>query len=371
MPLVKVLQTPPRYAPHIGGVEVVAQVIAERLQRDGDQARVVCADEGGRTGTEVVNGVQVQRLRWPAKVANTNLTLGLPWALARADFDVVHTHIPTPWTADVSVLVATLRGRRSVVHFHNEVVGDGWNGWVAAAYRQSVLRLTLRLADVVFVLSDPWADKLRATYPSVRSKLHVMPNGVDIVRYAPPPDAAARSTDLLFVSVLDDFHAYKGLSVLLEAVAELPGTVLQVVGDGSRRAAYEQLAVRLGVADRVRFRGAVDTPTLLALYRGCGTFVLPSQYAAHEGGSSLVVLEALSSGMPVVVAEGAGDIAWQVERVGAGLRVPAADVPALVAALRRMQADPDLRARSGAAGREHVVARHSWGARVADMRSHY
>lgn len=370
----KVLQTPPRYAPHIGGVEVVAQVIAERLHRDGDQARVVCADEGARAGEELVNGVPVRRLRWLAKVANTNLTLGLPWVLARTDFDVVHTHLPTPWTADVSVLVAKLRGRRSVVHFHNEVVGDGVNAWVAAAYRQTMQRLTLRLADVVFVLSDPWADTLRARYPSVRSKLHVMPNGVDIARFTPPPDTdgqRARGTDLLFVSVLDDFHAYKGLSILLEALVELPDTVLQVVGDGPRRAAYEQLADRLGVAGRVRFRGAVDASTLLGLYRGCGTFVLPSQYAAHEGGSSLVVLEAMSSGMPVVVAEGAGDIAWQVERASAGVRVPAADVSALVAALRRLQSDPGLRADLGSAGREHVVAFHSWDARVADMRSHY
>lgn len=366
----KIVHTPPRYAPHIGGVEAVAQQICERLRRRGDDTSVICADEPVG-GPGMVNGVPVRRLPYVAKVANTNLTLGLPWALSRADVDIVHTHIPTPWTADVSVLVARLRRKRAVVQFHNEIVGDGLNGLVATAYQRSVQRLTMRLASVVLVLSQPWADRLQRQYPVVRGKIHVVPNGVDVERFRPPGPDEARGSDLLFVSVLDAFHAYKGLEVLLRALPSVPQAVLRVVGDGSRRAGYETLADELGIGDRCHFLGAVDDAQLDRLYRTCGIFVLPSRYAAHEGGSSLVVMEGMAAGLPVVVAEGAGDIAWQVEAVDAGLRVPAADVSALAEALGRLLDDAPRRQQMGARARAHVVAHHSWDVIVEQIRSHY
>lgn len=370
VPPMKVVNTPVRYAPYIGGVEAVAQVVSERLRAGGDDAFVICADDP-RGAPPVVNGVPVTRLRTAIKVANTNVTPGLLLALLRSDWDVVHTHLPTPWTADVSVLMAKVLGRKSVLHFHNEVVGGGANNAVAKIYQRTLQRLTMRWADVVFVLSQPWADRLIAQHPGVRGKLHVMPNGVDVARFHPPPPGSPRSADLLFVSVLDAFHEYKGLSVLLAALAALPHARLQVVGDGPKRGHYEQVAQQRGVADRVAFRGAVSDTALEELYRACGVFVLPSQYAAHEGGSSLVVMEAMAAGLPVVVAEGSGDIAWQVERVGAGVRVPAGDVDGLAEALRGLLDDADGRTRLGAAARDHVVAHHSWDARVDDMRAHY
>lgn len=353
------MQTPVRYAPYTGGVEVVAQVLAERCAAAGDHVTVICADDPPGSPT-TVNGVRVRRLRSVAKVANTNITLGLPWALARTPYDVVHTHLPTPWSADISVLVAALQRRRSVVHFHNEVVGDGPAGWVARAYRATVGRLTLGLASAVVVISQSWYDELSARYPHLRGRLHLAPNGVDTQRFSPPPDPTSRTGDLMVVSVLDDFHAYKGVEVLLDALPRVPGVWLHVVGDGSRRPAFEAQAASLGVADRVVFHGRTDDAALLDLYRRVGLFVLPSRYLDHEGGSSLVALEALACGLPCVVAAGAGDIAAEVEQAGCGVRVAADDPVALAAAVQTLLEDPGRRAAMSARAREHVLATHSW-----------
>ena len=366
---VKVLHTPPRYAPWIGGVEAVDQVLAEHSLRAGDEVEVVCAD-APRGAPGEVNGVAVLRLPWRRRLANTNLTWGLPGVLWRSDFDVVHTHLPTPWTADVSVAVARLRRRRSVVHFHNPIVGDGLAGVVAGIYRATLQRLTLRLADAIVVISPTRRWLLVQGQPSLAAKVHLVPNGVDLARFT-PPGPGVRGADLLFVSVLDDFHEYKGLSVLLAALADAPGAVLHVVGDGVGRGRWEGEAAALGVGGRVVFEGAVDDAALLELYARCGVFVLPSRTADHEGGSSLVALEAMASGLPVVLADGVGDLAGEAAAAGAGVHVPSDDADALAAALRTLLADSDLRTEMGRKARAHVEAHHSWEVACAQITALY
>ena len=366
----RVLHTPVRYPPHVGGIEAVAADVCERLVARGDEAYVICAaSPAAGPGREVRNGVRVLRLKAAVRVANTDVTPGLPAALWRAPVDVVHTHLPTPWSADWSVLVARLRRKPVVVTFYNRIVGNGAAGLVARLYERTLQRLTLRLATLVTVNSDSWRERLVREQPSLRGKVVTLLNGVDVDTFA--PGDAPRNEDLLFVSVLDEFHDYKGLDVLLDALVLLPDATCTVVGDGSKRAAYEARARSLGVAGRVRFAGRASDEDLAGLYRTCGVFVLPSQYVEHEGGSSLVALEAMASGMPVVIAEGAGDIAARAEALGAGRAVPAGDAPALAKAIGELLADPDLRRTCGAAAREHVVAEASWDAVVDDLRGLY
>jgi glycosyltransferase involved in cell wall biosynthesis len=300
---VKIAHTPPRYAPHIGGVEAVDEIIAEYSLRHGDDVVVLAADEPPGAPTSV-NGVPVHRLRWSRKLANTNLTWGLPRALWREPFDVVHT-------------------------------------------------------------------LLVAQHPRIAAKTHLVPNGVDLARFTPPADAEPRGADLLFVSVLDDFHDYKGLSVLLRALRDVPEVSLHVVGDGPKRGVWEEEARALGVGERVRWHGAVDDDTLRNLYRTCGVFTLPSQTAHHEGGSSLVALEAMASSLPVVLADGVGDLAAEAAQAGAGLHVPSGDDAALAGALRAFTQDPERRRSAGKLAREHVEAYHSWDAACARITALY
>lgn len=366
----RVLHTPVRYPPHVGGIEAVAADICERLVERGDEAYVICAaSPAAGPGRSVRRGVRVLRLKGAFRIANTDVTPGLPAALWRAPVDVVHTHLPTPWSADWSVLVARLRRKPVVVTFYNRIVGQGAAGLAARAYERTMQRVTLRLATSITVNSDSWRERLQREQPSLRGKVVTLLNGVDVETFR--PGSEARTRDLLFVSVLDEFHDYKGLDVLLDAMPLLPDATCTVVGDGSKRAAYEARARSLGIADRVRFAGAVTDEELAGLYRSCGVFVLPSQYVEHEGGSSLVALEAMASGMPVVIAAGAGDIAARAEAVGAGRAVPAGDAPALAKAVGELLSDDALRERCGVAAREHVVAEASWDAFVDELRALY
>ncbi len=68
----------------------------------GHEIKVICANEPPSKKEETVDGINIKRLYYMTKIANTNITPGFPFALSREDFDIIHTHIPTPWSADWS-----------------------------------------------------------------------------------------------------------------------------------------------------------------------------------------------------------------------------------------------------------------------------
>jgi glycosyltransferase involved in cell wall biosynthesis len=365
----RLLETPPRYPPFTGGVENVAQAVCSRLVEQGDDVFVICADEP-RNCPDFGDGVPIRRLPWRWKIANTNITLGLPLALLREPWDVVHTHLPTPWSCDWSVLIARLLGRGSVVSFYNEIVGEGAAGYVARLYRATLFRLTLQLTDRIIVVSDAWRDELAGLGSSISAKIVVIPTGVDLDRFAAPPRRSG--TDLLFVGILDRFHRYKGLDVLLEALSQLGEPFhLTVVGDGELREEYERQARQAGIGDQVNFVGRVTDDELRDQYAAAAIYVLPSDFARQEGGFTLTALEAMASGLPVILAEGAGQISWEAESAGAGIRTPAGDAAALTQSLRRLLGDAELRSKMGEAARAFAERRHSWDVITKDMRALY
>lgn len=184
----------------------------------------------------------------------------------------------------------------------------------------------------------------------------VVRNGADPARFAPAPAAAreAAAVELrararahpaaalaLFVA-----HAFrlKGLDLLLAAAARVPAAHVVVAG-----ADRSPSAVPAELEGRVTFLGPVDD--VAPLYRGADLLVHPSRYDP----CSLVVLEALASGLPVIAstADGASEV---VAAARAGAVVPPDDLPALVAALERL-VDPAARAPLAAAA---SASRRTW-----------
>ncbi len=183
----------------------------------------------------------------------------------------------------------------------------------------------------------------------------VIANGVDAEEFR--PGVARRAgfglpegvTIGLFAGDLSDSR--KNLDTVLRAMPQTPALHLAVAGrhEGTRWPAF---AAQLGVGDRVHFLGFQrDMPGLM---RSVDLFVFPSRYET----SSLVLLEALASGLPVITARNVG--AAEVVTPEAGMVLDdSEDTPALAAALRPLAASPDQRRGMGAAGRA-LALRHSW-----------
>lgn len=157
-----------------------------------------------------------------------------------------------------------------------------------------------------------------------------IPNAVDARHFCPGPEPA-RGDERVVLCVGRIHDAQKRLSDVIGALALLePGWRLEIAGTGPDRPMLEALAVRLGVAARVRYLGFVgDSTELRELYRRASVLALPSAYE----GLPMVLLEAMSCGLPVVGSD-IPAIAEVVRAGRSGLLVPPGDVHRIAAGLR-------------------------------------
>jgi glycosyltransferase involved in cell wall biosynthesis len=162
------------------------------------------------------------------------------------------------------------------------------------------------------------------------------------------PDSDLAPT-VLFVGRLE---REKRVDELIRAFALVPGPArLEIIGAGTRRAGWSALAQDLGQAGRVRFRGAVADDELVAAYRRCAVFCMPGIAELQ----SLVTLEAMAAGRPVVAADAVA-LPHLVHPGRNGLLYRPGDVAGLAAALSALLDDPTTRARMGAASRQAASA---------------
>ena len=142
----------------------------------------------------------------------------------------------------------------------------------------------------------------------------------------------------------------KGYDLLVRALPGLPEATLVLVGDGPERGALGDLALTLGVADRVHVTGwADDARRYLPTF---DVFALPSRWE----GMPLGILEAMHAGLPVLAAD-VGSVAEAVSDGESGFVVPPDDQPAVSDRLGRLLGDASLRKRMGERGRATAALR--------------
>jgi rhamnosyl/mannosyltransferase len=346
----RVLHVGKFYPPVSGGMERVLQLLCERERTEVD-TRVLVANTGRSTAHDDVDGVPVTRAGRFGTVGSVAICPSYPLLLARERADVIVIHEPNPIGLLAYMLVRP--SARLIVWFHSEVVRDRWK---YALFYKPWFSFAMRRASRVIVASPPMttAEQLRP-FP-VRAA--VIPYGVDQRRLALTGDVAARAARLraqhpgplaLFVGRM---VPYKGLDVLVRAMADVPATAV-LVGGGPQRDRLEALATELGVRSKIVFAGEQDEENLVAWYHACDLFVLPSTTRAEAFG--VVQTEAMACGKPVVSTAVPSGVPW-VNRDGeTGLVVPPGDAARLADALRRLVEDPELRRRMGEAGRRRVA----------------
>lgn len=353
----KILQTPARFYPHIGGVENYVYYLSKELVKRGHEVTVVCAGESG--GDIDVEGIKVKRLNYAGKIANTNITPSLPLHLLKEDFDLIHTHLPTPWSADWSALVAAVKRKPLVVTYHNDITGEGAAKYIANVYNQTLLKSVLKTASQIIITQPKYVDS-SPHLDAYRNKIEVVPNGVDIEKFR-PMDRERRKNILFFLGVLDEFHRYKGLEYLLKALKLIKSEMeikLVVGGDGRLLDYYKEIAKSLGIRSNVDFVGFITNERIVEYYNTCNVFVLPSTSPVQEG-FGIVLLEAMACGRPVVSTSIAG-VADDVKKYNAGAIVEPGDSEALANAIVRILQDEEGAEEMGKNGRRMVEKQYNW-----------
>ena len=210
------------------------------------------------------------------------------------------------------------------------------------------------LADMVTVVHDGLALYLDREIGIPRDRVVVIPNGVDTAAFQPGDRVEARRAvglplDGLLAGSVGRLHPDKDPVNFVEAFSRLDrdGDARAVlVGDGPERERVKGAIVRAGLEDRVLLLGErQDIPRLL---QALDIFVLPSR----TEGLPVALLEAMSSGIPIVATE-VGGVAAAVR--DAGVTVPSEDPAALATAISSLMRDPGRRARCGLRGRQRAI----------------
>jgi glycosyltransferase involved in cell wall biosynthesis len=352
----------PSYPPRLGGMERVAQAMAEHLAARHDvEVLTTSSGAAGSPRRERHGGLTVRRYA-ALDVAHTPLSPGLALRLLTLPRStIVHAHVANAFLPETVWLGSWLRGRPYVLHFHLDVDATGRLGRLLPAYKRRVLGPVLRRAARVIALSAAQAEFLVDRYGVDRERVVVIPNGVAGTGFRTAGPEPARQPGeplrLLFVGRLD---AQKNVSRLVDAVRAVPSPVeLVVVGDGEQRELVERRAAGL---PNVRLVGAHTGDGLQRWYRWAEAFVL----ASDREGMPLVLLEAMAAGLALVSTDVPGS-REVVQDVGL-LAEPTAE--ALGAAIERLASDRDLLARL-AARSVAQAPRYSWGERIAELESVY
>jgi glycosyltransferase involved in cell wall biosynthesis len=234
---------------------------------------------------------------------------------------------------------------RTVVICHNVLPHERRPGDI------TLTKALLRRAGRVVVHSREQADLARSLAPRARITVAAMPPHLpkypdisDISDTAPRrrQSSAAEGCRLLFFGIV---RPYKGLDVLLRALAGTPDTItLTVAGEfWGGTAATEKLIAELGIGDRVTLRpGYVPAGEIPALFAAADVLVLPYR----EATASQNALLAFAHGVPVITTT-AGSLADQVRHGFDGLTVAPGDVADLRRALKTV-GEPGVLARLAA-----------------------
>jgi len=200
----------------------------------------------------------------------------------------------------------------------------------------------------VMVFSELVHGQILEDYPVPPANILTARLGVDLERFHPDKPRPKHNGNKLKLLFIAHNFQLKGLHCLLDAMSLARHSGLQaeleIVGNG-RPDAFKKIAARLGLAAQVRFLGPVDDLDTAVLYRSSDVLVHPT-FTDH---CSLVVLEALASGLPVITTRQNGAAEFiETEKQGMVISHPR-DIGALAGALVRLQDRHQLATMSAAA----------------------
>ena len=361
------------YSPEIGSGGLLCREVARAL---GGRVRfvvVTTAVEPTLPLESLVDGVPVYRL--PIDVSRIRSRLAAAIRLVRifvrlrSEVQVVHIHGVSSKNALV-IRLARLFGMRIVVSLHTAGQDEPGAGRSGRRVHRS-LRAADRVLSVSPLLSQRYRD---AGLPA--GKLVQTFNGINTARFRPADEAERRALrvrlglpdqrTILFVGF---FSKDKRPDVLFDAWTRIVASraePISLVGVGASRSSYFEVDSRL--ADRMRadadrlglaagFRIVEPTNEIQDYFRSADLFALPS----IRESVSLVLLEAMSCGLPCVASRLPGATDVIITDGEDGLLVPPGDAAALAAALSALIADPQRARRLGAAARRTVAARYDVG----------
>ncbi|WP_326612537.1 glycosyltransferase family 4 protein [Streptomyces scopuliridis] len=372
------------FPPRPGGIQAFLHNMALRL--DPDQLVVYASTwKRGREGAEATAAFDAEQ---PFTVVRDRTTMLLPTPrVTRRATRLLREHgCESVWfgaAAPLGLMAPALRAagaRRLVATTHGHEAG-----WAQLPASRQLLRRIGEGTDTITYLGEYTRSRIAAALtPEAAARMVQLPPGVDEKTFHPGSGGHAIRerlglADRPVVVCVSRLVPRKGQDTLILALpailARVPDTVLLIVGGGPYEGTLRKLAADTGVADSVRFTGAVPWSELPAHFGAGDVFAMPCRTrrgGLDVEGLGIVYLEASATGLPVIAGDSGGapdavlegETGWVVR--GGPQGVASAETAERVVALLL---DAELRRRMGERGRDWVEERWRWDLLASRLRS--
>jgi glycosyltransferase involved in cell wall biosynthesis len=342
----------------LGGADREVIRLAINLQKRGHQIKMISMVTLGLMGYEAIaQGIDVETLDMPPGIPDIRVLPKLVRLIKTWKPDILHSHMIhanvlartlRTFTPELPVLVSTAQNV-------DESEGQRW--------RDVAYRVTDFMCDVTTNVTQAGVERYIEIGLVPKHKIRFIPNSVDGKKFSPNTELRAEIRKTLGLGdrftwlAVGRFYPQKDYPTLVQAFAILhhqyPDSLLMIAGEGELLNTIKELATQLSLQEAVKFLGPrQDIP---ALMNAADAHVMSSAWE----GMPLVLLEAASTGLPIVATD-VGGVRETVISGESGFLTPAGNPEALATAMHRLMhlSEPE-RLKMGQAGRAFVVANYS------------
>jgi glycosyltransferase involved in cell wall biosynthesis len=229
---------------------------------------------------------------------------------------------------------------------------------------RALLRNTAKRATRLIATDQTLVPEVARYLGVPTAKIALIPNAVDLEAWDNLPLNSSLSLPAFTLLSVGRLETNKGFDVMLKALTQIKAQLPEgwgwfIVGEGSQRPLLEQATRQADLSENVRWLGSLKAADLHTLYLKAKLFVHPTLYE----GSSLVTLEAMAHGLPVVASR-TGGLPDKIVEQGenrTGRLCPPADSAALArTVLEVIKLSPEIRHQWGENGRKLVEQKFSW-----------
>jgi glycosyltransferase involved in cell wall biosynthesis len=352
------------FYPKVGGLETIAYTTAKMLHESGKYNVSIITSDYANTGKrkEVIDGMNVYRL--PIMFMLSNSPINPLWYFMMKDIlkaektEILHTHSPVPFMADLAVFVAKMSKIPVVSTYHSGSMKKGSLIYdpIIYIYENYFLRKMFKMADVVVTVHQAFMLK---NYPEFKNKTKFIPTGVDLNRFK--YSEINRETKIVsFIGRVELSSKWKGIDQLILAMKmvkdKVPDAKLMIVGGGDALDYYKKISIENEVESLVELVGPKFGDDLVDIYKKSRVIVLPS--TSDSEAFSVTLVESMASGRPII-GTNIGGTPQVIKNGQNGILVEPKDSKALADSIVKVLADYDYSKKLGDNG--YTIAKNfSW-----------
>lgn len=342
----KVLHITPYFYPIQAGAELYVYEVAKYLVKKNYEVSVLTKHFGNLTDFELIDGIKVYRVRSLDIPKLRSFIAFMPMLnkALRLEYDFIHAHITYP-SAIIAYIINKIKKTPYIVTCQGDELLD-YPESKELKYIKPILELALKNASKIHCISNAIKNSLINNFNISKSKIEVIPNGVDLKKFRPTAKINLKekfNAEFILINVSrlspknnieKTIEAFKLVSKKHKNIKYL------IVGEGKEKKNLKKLIDKLNLGSDVILMGWIRHDELPAYIAGSDAFIRTS----ITEGLGIVFLEAMACGTPVIASRVHG-ILDIVEDYKTGLLVDPNDVNQIAKKIAEIIEDESLRER--------------------------